>query len=120
MVTFWWSRPSAFWQLSMNPRWRWLRTLSAALVLLLVAVAWIAVAPIQFGGQAAFVIVNGNSMEPVYHRGDLVIARQVFDYQIGEIVAYRHPQIGPVIHRIIGREDDRFVFKGDHNTWIDP
>ncbi|HEX9438090.1 MAG TPA: signal peptidase I, partial [Roseiflexaceae bacterium] len=65
-------------------------------------------------------IINGNSMEPLYHRGDLVIIRAQPDYQVGDIVTYRHPQIGPVIHRIIGRDVERFVFKGDHNNFIDP
>src|SRR6266508_6307538 len=94
--------------------------LSTTLLLILLGAAWVAFAPIQFGGQAAYVIVNGNSMEPLYHRGDLVIIRAQPDYQVGDIVTYRHPQIGPVIHRIIGRDVERFVFKGDHNNFIDP
>jgi signal peptidase I len=99
---------------------RWLTKLSTALLLVLFGAAWIAFAPTQLGGQATFVIVNGNSMEPLYHRGDLVIIRAELDYQVGDIVTYRHPQIGPVIHRIIGRDVERFVFKGDHNDFIDP
>src|SRR5215207_1252444 len=59
-------------------------------------------------------------MEPLYHRGDLVIIRAQSDYQVGDIVTYRHPQIGPVIHRIIGRDVEHFIFKGDHNDFIDP
>jgi hypothetical protein len=41
------------------------------------------------------------------------------DYQVGEVMAYRHPQIGPVIHRIIAIDGDRFVLQGDNNAWID-
>jgi signal peptidase I len=104
----------------MNIQWRWFSKLSRALSLVLFSAIWVAFAPIQFGGQAAYVIVNGNSMEPLYQRGDLVIIRAQPDYQIGDIVTYRHPQIGPVIHRIIGRDVERFVFKGDHNDFIDP
>jgi signal peptidase I len=98
----------------------WFTTFSTGCLVLLFAVIWVAFAPLQLGGQVAYVIVNGNSMEPLYHRGDLVIIRAQPDYQIGEIVTYRHPQIGLVIHRIIGREVERFVFKGDHNNFIDP
>lgn len=98
---------------------RSVENISAALGLLLLAALWIAFAPIQLGGQASFVIVNGNSMEPVYRRGDLVIVRAATDYRVGDIVTYRHPDIGPVIHRIVGRSDDRWVLKGDHNDFID-
>ncbi len=99
--------------------WRPLHAMIAALLLVLIGAAWIACAPIQFGGQAAYVIVNGISMEPGMHGGDLAILRQAPDYQVGDVVTYRHPQIGPVIHRIIALDGDRFVFKGDNNTWID-
>lgn len=88
-------------------------------MLVLLVAAWVALVPPQLGGRSTFVIVNGNSMEPVLQRGDLVIIRAAASYQIGEIVTYRHPQIGPVIHRIIKRDGDFFIFKGDHNGWID-
>lgn len=81
---------------------------------------WLLLAPIQIGGRSAFIIVNGNSMEPGYHRGDLVIIRAAARYAVGEIVTYRHPEIGPVIHRIIGRDGERWVFRGDNNDFIDP
>lgn len=104
----------------MNRRSRWFAKLSTTLLLVLLGAVLVAFAPTQLGGQAAFVIVNGNSMEPLYHRGDLVILRTADDYPVGDIVTYRHPQIGPVIHRIIGRDAERFVFRGDHNNFIDP
>ncbi len=98
---------------------RILHRLSHALLLTLLGAAWISFAPIQFGGQAAYVIVNGISMEPGFHRGDLAILRQATDYEIGDIVTYRHPQIGPIIHRIIAIDGDRYVLKGDNNAWTD-
>jgi signal peptidase I len=104
----------------MKMRAHGLGKLFTVLSFVLLGAAWVAFAPLQFGGQAAYVIVNGNSMEPLYHRGDLVIIRAQPDYRIGDIVTYRHPDIGPVIHRIIGRDAGRFVFKGDHNDFIDP
>jgi signal peptidase I len=104
----------------MKRDWRLLKTLSTGGGLILMVIAWLILAPVQVGGQTAYVIVNGNSMEPRFHRGDLVILRQADTYQVGDIATYRHPTIGPVIHRIIGREGDVFVFKGDHNQWVDP
>ena len=59
----------------MNTLPRWINTVSSALLLVGMATAWIIFAPMQFGGQVAYVIVNGNSMEPLYQPGDLVIVR---------------------------------------------
>lgn len=98
---------------------RRLDNLFAALMLALLGAAWVAFAPTRFGGQAAYVIVTGISMEPGFHRGDLAILRQENDYVVGDVVTYRHPTIGPVIHRIIRRDGLRFVFKGDNNSWVD-
>jgi signal peptidase I len=89
------------------------------LTIMLAAVLWLVFAPVQLGGRAAYVVVNGNSMEPLYHRGDLVITRAANAYAPGDIVTYRHPQVGPVIHRIIGRAGERWVFKGDNNDFVD-
>ncbi|HEX9924078.1 MAG TPA: signal peptidase I, partial [Anaerolineae bacterium] len=89
------------------------------ITLLLMSITWLLFTPVQFGGQAAYVIISGNSMEPVFYRGDLVILYSAKDYQIGDIATYRHPEIGPVIHRIIEKEDERFIFQGDNNGWID-
>ncbi|MBI1877783.1 MAG: signal peptidase I [Chloroflexi bacterium] len=103
----------------MKPYQRHPNPLFAATAFVLMGVVWFLFAPIQFGGQTAYVIVAGNSMEPRLHRGDLVIVRQASDYQIGDIVTYRHPEIGPIIHRIVAQEGSAFVFKGDNNAWID-
>jgi len=103
----------------MRTRASWLTWFSAPVALGLAIVLWILFAPIQAGGRSAYVIVRGNSMEPGFHRGDLVVLRRATEYQVGDIATYQHPQIGPVIHRIIGREGDAFVFKGDNNAWLD-
>jgi signal peptidase len=76
-------------------------------------------APIPLAGQAAYVIVDGNSMEPGMRRGDLAVVRRAELYQVGDVATYRHPTIGPVIHRIIGRDGERFIFQGDNNSWAD-
>jgi signal peptidase len=103
----------------MKTRRRLVTSLGSAAILMLTLVAWVAFAPTQLGGQASYVIVNGNSMEPGFHRGDLAIVRRASSYQVGDIVTYRHPDIGPVVHRIIGRDGQKYVFKGDHNSFID-
>lgn len=92
---------------------------SSAILLVLLAIAWIAFAPVPFGGQVSYVIVVGNSMEPGMHGGDLAIVRESPDYQVGDIAAYRDPRMGPVIHRIVDHARNRFVLKGDNNQWLD-
>jgi signal peptidase I len=102
-----------------QPRRRYLFTVGGALTIVVLVAAWVAFAPTQLGGQASYVVVNGNSMEPKYHKGDLVITREATSYAEGDVVAYRHPDIGLVIHRIIGRDGQYYVFQGDHNTFVD-
>ncbi len=94
-------------------------SLSAVLAILLLAAVWAFFAPTLIGGPASYVIINGNSMEPGYHRGDLVITRTAERYHVGDIVAYRDPTLGPVIHRIVEEKDDHFVLQGDNNSWLD-
>ena len=99
---------------------RWWQAVAAAFLLVLIVIAWIVFAPLQVGGQAAYVIVTGNSMEPGFHLGDLVIVRQTSVYQAGDIAAYHNAELRSyVFHRIIGLDLDRFIFKGDNNTWTD-
>jgi signal peptidase I len=85
------------------------------------AAIWFAFAPLNIGGQTSYVVVNGISMEPGFHRGDVVIMREASTYQIGDVVTYHNAEMGGafVIHRIIGMEQDRYVLKGDNNSWLD-
>jgi signal peptidase I len=81
---------------------------------------WYLLAPVGLGGQVSYVMVNGNSMEPIFYLGDLVIIRQAEDYQVGDIVTYQDAESGThVIHRIIKTIDNRFIMKGDNNSWVD-
>ncbi|MEO8357654.1 MAG: signal peptidase I [Chloroflexota bacterium] len=86
----------------------------------LAILAWIALAPTQLGGQVMYVIVDGNSMESKFHLGDLILIRGAAVYQSGDAVTYRNAEIGRfVFHRIIDLNLDRFVLKGDNNSWSD-
>ncbi|MGB9898297.1 S24/S26 family peptidase, partial [Thermanaerothrix sp.] len=98
--------------------WRGTRARVAAAVSALVA-AWALFAPRAFGGGVDYLILSGNSMAPRFVRGDLVLVRPAPFYRVGDIVAYRHPEIGPVFHRIIAQSGERFILQGDHNTWVD-
>lgn len=77
-------------------------------------------APTQLGGAVTYVIVDGNSMEPGFHLGDLVLVRTEPSYQVGDAVTYQNKEMGKfVFHRIIETELDRFILKGDNNPWLD-
>ncbi len=80
--------------------------------------------PARFGGDATFVVVHGHSMDPTFRSGDLVLVRSASEYQVGDVAAYHIPkgEAGAgsrVIHRIVRREGDRYVFKGDNRATVD-
>jgi signal peptidase len=101
------------------------RTWEIASILLAIAacVLWaMFLRPQSLGGPAAYVLVSGHSMNPLYHTGDLILVSRHDSYRIGDIVAYRVPKGdamagAQVIHRIIGGNATRgFVVQGDNRT----
>ena len=104
----------------MRPR-RIRKLLATALGLIVLGTAWFYLAPTQLGGSATYVVTHGISMEPRFHSGDLAIVRSQSSYHVGEIVAYHNRQLHTIVlHRIIGRQGDRYIFKGDNNDFVDP
>lgn len=102
-----------------NPRSA-LRGLLAAAGATLIIGAWLAFAPAALGGSSVYVTTFGTSMQPTLHRGDLAIVRPQASYRVGDVVAYRSAALHTVVlHRIIGRDGDHFLFKGDNNSWTD-
>lgn len=95
----------------------WLETLILLVTLIVLLILF---TPFQFGGQAGYLIIEGNSMEPGFHKGDFVIVRKSSFYKVGDIVGYRNKDLNSnVFHRIIGQELERFILKGDNNHWED-
>jgi signal peptidase I len=96
------------------------RLVTGAIVLLLAA-AWLTAGPAQLGGRTTYVATHGISMQPRFHSGDLALVRPAADYRVGDVVAY-HSRVlhSIVLHRIIARDGDRYVFQGDNNDFIDP
>lgn len=95
-------------------------------VLLACLVTWFSYFRPQFlGGPVEFVGVNGISMSPTLHLGDLAVVEKRASYHLGEIIVYRIPKGDPgagdlVIHRIVGGSGTAgFVTKGDHNHYTD-
>ncbi len=94
--------------------------LGTVVTLLLLGIVWTLLAPLQLGGSASYVIVDGTSMLPGMRGGDLAVVRRAPSYNVGDVVTYLDPNLGPVIHRIVGRQNERFVLQGDNNSWLDP
>jgi signal peptidase I len=97
------------------------QSLAGALALGALVLGWFFLAPSWLGGRTNYVVTEGISMQPRFHSGDLAVVRAAADYRVGEIVAYRSRMLHTIVlHRIIGRDGDRYVFKGDNNNFRDP
>jgi signal peptidase I len=98
----------------------------AALMVVLFGLWFVALRPASLGGSMTYLVVRGDSMEPTYRSGDLVVLRTAARYAVGDIVGYRVPagEIGAghlVIHRIAGGDADLgYAMQGDNNPSIDP
>jgi signal peptidase I len=93
------------------------RTLAA--ICGLTFIGWIFLAPSSLAGSMEYLVVHGTSMEPSVSRGDVVVTRAQSDYGVGDIVAYGSDLGVIILHRIIAREGDRYVLKGDNNAFVD-
>ena len=97
------------------------RTLSLALAAAALWLLWTAW-PQSLGGRVAYVRVDGWSMNPTFHNGDLVVVARQSSYRIGDPVAYRIPkgEFGAgalVVHRLIGGDGTNgFVTRGDNRN----
>lgn len=86
------------------------RAPTVVVAVVLLGSAWLFLAPAQFGGATRYAVVEGSTMEPHLMRGDLVVVRAGASPEVGDVVLYRDSQLGVrVLHRVIGREDGRFV-----------
>jgi signal peptidase I len=78
--------------------------------------------PQSLGGRIAYVKVDGHSMDPTLHMGDLAVVHRHAHYAKGDVVAYRVPrdEFGAgafVIHRIVaGNGRTGFTTQGDNRT----
>lgn len=77
--------------------------------------------PSSLGGCTTLTIVSGESMEPTYYTGDLVVSR-CGPVEVGDVIVYSPPDVGGarVIHRIVGGDETGWVVQGDNNDFLDP
>lgn len=81
--------------------------------------------PATLGGDAQFLLVQGNSMLPIIEPGSFVVIKSQEKYEIGDIVSYSTSIDSPfsgrnVVHRIMEEKPEGFIIKGDNNPKNDP
>lgn len=86
----------------------------------LLALWLLLLAPRGLGGPVSVIWVQGTSMEPALHGGDLAIVYEQDAYDVGDIVAFEIPEGGVVIHRVIEAGPDSYHFRGDNRDRPDP
>ena len=97
------------------------RTTAVAGTVVVIVAAWLALGPRQLGGPVSYVVVEGSSMEPLLHAGDIAAVREQHRYGPGDVVAFESHQLRTVVlHRIVEVDDGVLITKGDNNDWLDP
>lgn len=105
------TRPHVTW---VRAALRWVFRLAA-----LIAIG-LAFWPARVGGLMSYTVVSGQSMEPTFHTGDLVLAHRWVPPSPGRVVVYEIPggQVGGgllVVHRVRERRPDgSFAIRGDN------
>lgn len=94
--------------------------ISGSVSLIFVVALWLLFAPTTMGGKFAYFFVVGNSMEPQITANDLVFLRAADRYEVGDVIGYRDPILGTVVHRIRALDGDRYITRGDNRDSDDP
>ncbi|MBT5775412.1 MAG: hypothetical protein HOH95_13680 [Dehalococcoidia bacterium] len=94
-------------------------SIAAGALLAFALLLWLLFTPASLGGPFSYVLITGDSMSPAVDDGDIVLLRRAPDYDVGQIVAYRHPELGVVVHRIAEELGASFVVKGDNRNIAD-
>ncbi len=98
-----------------------IRSASSLLGLVAVGLGLFVLWPVQLGGWTAYAVINGTSMEPRLHTGDLVVTRASDTYGVGDSVLYHSALLDAnVFHRIVAVEDGRYTLRGDNRSEDDP
>lgn len=64
----------------------------------------------------SILLIASGSMEPEIKRGDIVIIKKSKKYEIGDIVTYSANDKYLITHRIIAKDGDAIITKGDNNN----
>lgn len=64
----------------------------------------------------SFAVVSSGSMEPELTIGDIIVMKEFEDYELNDVITYCVDNQYLVTHRIIEKEGNNFVTKGDNNN----
>lgn len=104
----------------MKRRLRPLPLLAALVGAIVLALAYVYLAPTTIGGGTVYSFTYGTSMLPKLHKGDLVIVREGGTVAVGDAVLYDNRDLNRrVLHRVIRIDGDRYSLKGDNNGFVD-
>ena len=67
-----------------------------------------------FGIQ--FLKVESNSMAPNFFKEDIIIIKEKKEYEVGDIITYKMQDGTFITHRIIEKDENEFITKGDNNN----
>ncbi|NUN11676.1 signal peptidase I [Candidatus Micrarchaeota archaeon] len=73
---------------------------------------------LMLGNWSFTATVESNSMIPVLEKGDLVVIKKQSFYAEGDVIVFFDGQKF-VVHRIISKDEDYYLTKGDANTQDD-
>jgi signal peptidase len=98
-----------------------IRRLAKALLLLpTIAVCWLLL-PTLVGGPTSYILVDGQSMEPLLFTGDLAVTSRLRGHDAGDLTVFDIGSNQLVIHRLIERAPNgEWITQGDNKPAPDP
>ncbi|MEM0026580.1 MAG: signal peptidase I [Ignisphaera sp.] len=100
-----------------------LKTLETVLLLLLILLLLYANLAYYLWKQITIAVVEGYSMYPLLHDGDIVLIIPSDNIHLGDIIIFRNDYNEFVIHRVIGiincSGKNLYMTKGDNNQFVD-
>jgi len=72
--------------------------------------------PLVTNFPIGFFIITSGSMSPYINTGEMVITLKKSDYKVNDVITYIENKSYFITHRIIKKEQDGFVTKGDYNN----
>ena len=73
----------------------WMARTAKAAGVVLVAFLLVFLWPQRLGGKSELLVVHGDSMEPAFANGDIVLVRSRDSYHVGDSVVFRVPRVRP-------------------------
>ena len=63
--------------------------------------------------------VQSNSMSPEFRKDDIIVIKKEKEYEVGDIITFKTKDGNLITHRIIEKNENEFITKGDNNNTKD-